>query len=81
VLLAGAVGFGAWWRRLRKRSSADAFHSGPAAQLREKLALSRAAAVAPSTEVPAGEAAAPLDPASRRRAIHDRARGAIDELG
>ncbi len=91
VLLVGGLGFGAFWRRLRQRPAVDTPSFDPAAELRAKLAESKAAAGDESV----GQEAAPAEPvlepppsepqeadtAERRRAIHDRARGAIDELG
>ena len=84
VLLTGGLGAGAFWRRFRRRTPELQPGSDPAAALRAKLAESKA------VPDPAGtlDEAAPvealeeptLDPVSRRRAIHERARGAMDEL-
>ena len=78
VLLVGGLGIRVFWRRLRRRAETPELAPDPAAELRAKLAESKA----PTESAP--EAVQPvattLDPSSRRRAIHDRARGAIDEL-
>jgi hypothetical protein len=78
ALVAGGLGAGAFWRRLRSRSAARELAADPAAELRAKLAESKAASGAAAPQPPE---APELDPASRRRAIHERARGSIDELG
>jgi len=82
---AGGLGLGAWVRRRRRRRVEE---PSPAEELRAKLAESRAADPEPVAE----EAAEPdavaeeveptieSDLESRRRGVHDRARGAIDEL-
>jgi hypothetical protein len=81
VLLGGGLGAGALWQRLRRRSVARERASDPAAELRARLAESKASAgVSAPRRAEAHEETA-LDPASRRRAIHERARGSIDELG
>jgi hypothetical protein len=78
--LAG-VGFAmglAWlfrWRR--KPAAAQAPPVDPAEELKRKLAESRAPEPEPEPE-PAEEPTAPLD--ERRRAVHERARAAIDEM-
>jgi len=77
ALLAGGLGAGAFWRRLRRGSAARGGASDPAAELRAKLAERKASA----PELAEAPEAMALDPASRRRAIHERARGSIDELG
>jgi hypothetical protein len=78
LLGVGGLGVRAFWRRLRRRSELPALGHDPAAQLRAKLTESKA--VTGATPEPREAAATALDPSSRRRAIHDRARGAIDEL-
>jgi hypothetical protein len=72
ALVLGGFGLGAYIRRRRRRRP-ELEHS-PADELRSKLAESRAAEI---------EAPAPIleaDPDERRRDVHDRARGAIDDL-
>jgi len=85
ALIAGGLGAGAFWRRLRRRTAAHELAADPAAELRAKLAESKAASSATDWATAPQPARAPeapaLDPASRRRAIHERARGSIDELG
>ena len=79
VMVTGGLGFGLFWRRLRRRPQ-EASGEDPAAALRAKLAESREVADdAPADPEP--ENAVSIDPASRRQAVHDRARGAIDDLG
>lgn len=93
MLVAGALGLGALWQRVRRRSATAELETDPAAELREKLAQAKVV-VEPLGEHPGGEEsatvqpvavvekpdAAALDPATRRRSVHDRARNAIDEL-
>jgi len=74
----GGLGVRAFWRRLRRRSEIPALGQDPAAELRAKLAESKA--VTGATPEPPEPSASALDPSTRRRAIHDRARGAMDEL-
>jgi len=75
ALLAGGLGLTALLRR--RRRPAAALDASPAHELRERLAESRAA----EAEQPATPAAAPDSAvADRRRDVHERARGAIDEL-
>ena len=72
ALVLGGFGLGAYIRR-RRRRRAELEH--PAAdELRSKLAESRAAEIDP----PQPSLEADLD--ERRRDVHDRARGAIDDL-
>jgi hypothetical protein len=78
LLGAGGLGVRAFWRRLRRRSELPALGPDPAAELRAKLAESKEVIVA--TPEPPEAAATALDPSARRGAIHDRARGAMDEL-
>ena len=90
LLLAGGLGLGAFWRRLRRGGDGVELGPDPAAELRAKLAASKAAdAGGGSEEAPLepGDAGntdesgqAPIDPVARRQAVHDRARAAIDEL-
>ena len=87
ALLAGGLGLGAFARR-RHREPVAELGPDPALELRAKLAESKAAAgseAAPQdTELAETEAgddvASPVDPQTRRRDLHERARGAIDEL-
>ncbi|MBV8078918.1 MAG: hypothetical protein JO186_00920 [Actinobacteria bacterium] len=72
ALALGGLGLGAW---LRRRRSAPPALPSPADELREKLAESRAA----EDEAPPPPEAQD-DVADRRRDVHDRARGAIDDL-
>ena len=72
ALLLGAFGFGAFWRR-RRRTAAGPEYS-PADELKAKLAESRVEEA--EVEEPVLEA----DLETRRRTVHDRARGAIDDL-
>jgi hypothetical protein len=93
MLIAGALGLGAFWRRGRRRSALALSEPDPAAELRERLAQAKVADDPPaelaladgepeptraaSTEAPDAPA---LDPVTRRRSIHERARDSIDEL-
>ena len=80
VALVGGLGVGVFWRRMRRRAFGGSPAPDPAAELRAKLAESKAAA-GEASERPREEPPAPAyDPASRRQAIHERARGAIEEL-
>jgi hypothetical protein len=72
ALLLGGFGLGAYLRRRRRGSEAD--HS-PADELRSKLADARAV-----EEPPPAEPNLETDLEERRREVHDRARGAIDDL-
>jgi hypothetical protein len=74
ALLAGALGAFAFWRR-RRRRGADPQVS-PADELKAKLAESRAGGEQDAEPEP--ELQTDLD--ARRREVHDRARGAIDDL-
>jgi hypothetical protein len=81
-LLAAAAGIlGIAWLGRRRAATAPAPAADPAADLRAKLAEARVAAD-DREEFEAGEK--PVDEApdvaDRRRAVHDRARAAIDEL-
>lgn len=93
MLVMGGLGAGAFWRRRRPSESGA---PDPAAALRARLDATKAAGfdepvVPPAPEpaeadvddaTPAVAHAAPVeaDPAARRVVIHERARGAIDEL-
>ena len=61
-------------RRLRRRHAPEAA-ADPAEELKRKLEESRTAGSSPAIAEPAGNS---LD--ERRRAVHDRARAAIDEM-
>jgi len=74
ALLAGALGIRALLLRRRRRPEAQP-DSSLADELRERLAESRAA----ETEEAAAAEPGP-DVSDRRRDLHERARGAIDEL-
>jgi len=74
ALLLGGFGLGAYLRRQRRRRNAELEHS-PAYELRTKLAESRSA-----DEAPAAEPELETDLEERRREVHERARGAIDDL-
>jgi hypothetical protein len=79
----GGLGAGAFWRRKRHTAPLELGHD-PAAELRARLAESKAVAVEapPDDERPIAEQErSPLDPESRRRDVHERARAAADELG
>jgi hypothetical protein len=72
ALVLGGFGLGAYIRRRRRRRP-ELEHS-PVEELRSKLAESRAAEIEP----PQPTLEADLD--QRRRDVHERARGAIDDL-
>jgi hypothetical protein len=76
-LSAGAFAFLRWRRRRHDEPPA----ADPAEELKRKLAESRSDEPEPSTAPepePAPEEPPPLD--QRRRAVHDRARQAIDDM-
>ena len=70
--------FGWFFRRRRKSEPLE--RADPAAELKRRLAESRAAEPEPEPEPPAEQEAPakPLD--ERRQAIHDRAQAAIDQM-
>jgi len=77
ALLLGGFGLGAYLRR-RRRLAAEPDYS-PADELRSKLAESRTSE--PEAEAqPEPERGLETDLEERRRDVHDRARGAIDDL-
>jgi hypothetical protein len=90
VGLTSLLGAAAFWRTHRKKQAAGEpppapSGADPAGELRAKLAESRATenAVAPDEPSPVAVAdaeASPLDPETRRKSLHDRARVSIDEL-
>jgi len=77
ALLAGALGLRALLLQRRRKTGAEA-ESSPVDELREKLAESRAAEV--EQTVDAAAPAPQAEVADRRRDVHERARGAIDDL-
>jgi hypothetical protein len=88
MFVASGLGLGALWkRRQHRRSAAESIYGlpeeggrDPAAELRAKLAETKAATDAQPEAGAAREEGAPLDPESRRRDVHERARASIDEL-
>jgi hypothetical protein len=75
ALVLGGFGLGAYIRsRRRRRLELDA---SPADELRSKLAESRAGELEPPAPA---EPTLEADLAERRRDVHERARGAIDDL-
>jgi hypothetical protein len=86
ALLLGGFGLGAYLRRRRKRGPEP--ESTPADELRSKLAASRTADPEPEPAPdPVLEPEPELEPerlqsdlAERRREVHERARGTMDEL-
>jgi hypothetical protein len=79
VFVAGGLGIGVFWRRLRRHASEDEAGADPAAELRAKLAETKA--VDEPEQQPDAPAVEAPDPLARRQAVHDRARAAMDELG
>jgi hypothetical protein len=87
VGITSVLGAAAFWRKRQKQNATElpAADGGadPAEELRARLAESRATenAVAPDEPGPVADAnASPLDPETRRKNVHDRARASIDEL-
>ena len=74
VFLAG-FGLAAWLERRRGRRTASETELSPADELRARLSETRARSDEP---VPAAPDA---DPQARRRAVHERARRDLDDLG
>jgi hypothetical protein len=72
AFLLGAFGVGAFWRR-RRRNHAEPDYS-PADELKAKLAESR------GDEEEVDKPVLETDLGTRRREVHDQARGAIDDL-
>ena len=77
ALLLGGFGIGAYLRRRRRRRAEPDY--SPADELRSKLAESRGAEEAP-VETSAAERGLETELEERRRDVHERARGAIDDL-
>jgi hypothetical protein len=75
ALVLGGFGLGAYIRRRRRRR--PELVPSPAEELRSKLAESRAAELEPPAPP---EPTLEADLAERRRDVHERARGAIDDL-
>ena len=73
ALLVGGFGLGAYLRRRRKRRAEPEY--SPADELRSKLAETRTA-----EEPAAPEQGLETELEERRREVHERARGAIDDL-
>ena len=79
ALLLGGFGLGAYLRRRRRRQ--PELDYSPADELRSKLAESRAAGESePEPEPGPAEESLDSDLERRRREVHDRARGAMDDL-
>ena len=78
ALVAGGLGIGALLRLRRRTPVPLPPASSLADELREKLAASRAAETEASETVPPSLV---TDLEARRREVHERARGSIDELG
>jgi hypothetical protein len=72
ALLVGALGVGAFWRRRRRKHDEPEY--SPADELKAKLAESR------SEEDESEKPVLETDLDARRREVHDRARGVIDDL-
>jgi hypothetical protein len=78
AVFAGGIGVGALLRRRRKTTAPVEPPTGSLAdELRTKLAESRAAEAEAAVEPRSVE----TDLETRRREVHERARGSIDELG
>jgi len=75
VFVAG-FGLAAWLERRRGRRTASEPELSPADELRARLSETRA-----RSEEPAAPEAPDADPQARRRAVHERARRDLDDLG
>jgi hypothetical protein len=79
--LAGAAGgLAAYRAATRHREQPAPVAADPAEELRAKLARVRKAEEQPREPEPEPEADAPIDADARRRAVHERARTALDEM-
>ena len=65
-------------RRFRRRSREAPLPEDPAAELKQKLAETRSDEPSAPSEAEPEEPKPPLD--ERRRAVHDKARAAIDDM-
>jgi hypothetical protein len=82
VGITGLLGAAAFWRRRQRKKAAElpaAVGPDPAEELRAKLAANRATEADEPIAVEDAPAS-PLDPESRRKSVHDRARASIDDL-
>ncbi|MGE5273602.1 MAG: hypothetical protein ACM3QU_07555 [Verrucomicrobiota bacterium] len=81
-LAVGALAFWRWGLRRRKAAPGQPAAGDPAEELKRKLAESRSEESATATEVEAAPAPGAPQPSldERRRAVHDKARQAIDEM-
>jgi hypothetical protein len=77
ALLLGGFGLGAYLRQRRRRRPTPDYAA--ADELRSKLAESRSADEA-TAEAPPPEQELETDLETRRREVHERARGAMDDL-
>lgn len=77
AVFAGGLGIGALLRRRRRAQPSVEPESSLAEELRSKLAESRAAEAEAAAAEPV---AVESDLEARRREVHERARGSIDEL-
>jgi hypothetical protein len=78
ALLLGGFGLGAYLQRRRRRRMEPEY--SPADELRSKLAESRTTEEEAPAEQPASEPGLETELEERRREVHERARGAIDDL-
>ena len=69
----------AWFFRRRRKPQPAPPHADPADELKQKLAESRTEEAAPPPG-PEAEAAQPAGIEERRRAVHERAQAAIDQM-
>jgi hypothetical protein len=77
ALLLGGFGLGAYLRSRGRRRTEPEY--SPADELRSKLAESRTSEEEPA-EQPASEHGLETELEERRREVHERARGSIDDL-
>jgi hypothetical protein len=78
ALILGGFGVGAYLRRRRKRRAGHEY--SPAEELRSKLAEARSEDAEPAQPEPQSEPELESDLEQRRREVHERARGSIDDL-